>query len=134
MVDQRYRTVFPADRWKRQYASIDALFSSEIRCREVLVKGHTEPIPAWKYRGSRWKAKEVSTMEGILFGIGAFASPFTVLFGLVALLAIDACGILLGHMADEEASGKAIFWAESPFTDVSVGETPAEGVRYLRAA
>lgn len=73
-------------------------------------------------------------MEGILFGIEAFASPFTVLFGLVVLLAIDACGILLGHMADEEASGKAIFWAESPFTDVSVSETPAEGVRYLRAA
>jgi hypothetical protein len=37
-------------------------------------------------------------------------------------------------MADEEASGKHIFWSESPFTDVSVSETPAEGVRYLRAA
>ena len=73
-------------------------------------------------------------MEGFLFGIEAFASPFTVLFGLVVLLAIDACGILLGHMADEEASGKAIFWAESPFTDVSVKDTPTEDVQYLRAA
>ncbi|HSE14470.1 MAG TPA: hypothetical protein VLB08_02665 [Candidatus Deferrimicrobium sp.] len=98
-----------------------------------IVKGHTEPIPAWKYRGSRWKAKEVSTMEGILFDIEMFASPITALLGLV-LLAIGVCGILLGYMADEEASGKHIFWAESPFTDVSVSETPVEGVRYLRAA
>ena len=50
------------------------------------------------------------------------------------LLAIGACGILLGYMSDEEASGKVIFWAESPFTDVSVSETPAEDVRYLKAA
>ncbi|MBP2689828.1 MAG: hypothetical protein H6Q83_2015, partial [Deltaproteobacteria bacterium] len=33
-------------------------------------------------------------MEGILFDIEMFASPFTVLFGLVVLLAIDAYGIL----------------------------------------
>jgi len=37
-------------------------------------------------------------------------------------------------MADEEARGKRIFWAESPFTDVSVTEAPVENVRYLRAA
>jgi hypothetical protein len=72
-------------------------------------------------------------MEGILFGIEALASPINVLLGLV-LLAIGTCGILLGYMADEEASGKKIFWAESPFTDVSVGEAPVERVRYLRAA
>ena len=72
-------------------------------------------------------------MEGILFDIEMFATPITALLGLV-LLAIGACGILLGYMSDEEANGKAIFWAESPFTDVSVSETPAEGVRYLRAA
>jgi len=75
--------------------------------------------------------KEVSTMEGILFGIEMFETPVTVLLGLV-LLAIGACGILLGYLADEEASGKEIFWAESPFTDVS--ETPAESVTYRRAA
>ena len=73
-------------------------------------------------------------MEGILFDIEMFASPFTVVFGLVLLIAIDACGILLGYMADEEESGKRIFWAESPFTDVSVSETPVESVRYRRAA
>ncbi len=72
-------------------------------------------------------------MEGILFDIEMFTSPVTALLGLV-LLAIGACGIFLGHMADEEASGKHIFWAESPFTDVSVSKAPMEGVRYLRAA
>ena len=72
-------------------------------------------------------------MEGILLDIEMFASPVTVLLGLV-LLAIGVCGILLGHMVDEEASGKEIFWAESPFTDVSEGEAPVESVKYLRAA
>ena len=72
-------------------------------------------------------------MEGILFDIEMFTTPVTVLLGLV-LLAIGACGILLGYLADEEASGKAIFWAESPFTDVSVSETPVESVGYRRAA
>ncbi len=70
-------------------------------------------------------------MEGILLDIETLASPVTVLLGLV-LLAIGACGILLGYLADEEASGKKIFWAESPFTDVS--EKPAESVSYRRAA
>jgi len=72
-------------------------------------------------------------MEGVLLDIDMFTSPVTVLLGLV-LLAIGVCGILLGHMADEEASGKRIFWAESPFTDVSVIETPVEGVPYRLAA
>jgi hypothetical protein len=72
-------------------------------------------------------------MEGILFDIEMFSTPVTVLLGVV-LLAIGACGILLGHMADEEASGKKIFWAESPFTDVGVGEAPVESVTYRRAA
>lgn len=70
-------------------------------------------------------------MEGILLEIESFASPITVLSGLV-LLAVAAYGILLGHMADEEAKGKKVFWAESPFTDVA--EKPEERVRYLRAA
>jgi hypothetical protein len=72
-------------------------------------------------------------MEGILFDVEMFSTPITVLLGLV-LLAIGACGILLGYMADEEASGKHVFWAESPFTDVSVGETPVEAIPYRRAA
>jgi hypothetical protein len=72
-------------------------------------------------------------MEGILFDIEMFSTPITVLLGVV-LLAIGACGILLGYLADEEASGKEIFWAESPFTDVGVGEAPVESVTYRRAA
>lgn len=72
-------------------------------------------------------------MEGILFDIEMFANPVTVLLGVV-LLAIGACGILLGYLADEEASGKEIFWAESPFTDVGVSEAPVESVTYRRAA
>ena len=72
-------------------------------------------------------------MEGILFDIEMFASPVTVLLGLV-LLAIGSCGILLGYLADEEASGKEIFWAESPFTDVSISDAPVESVTYRRAA
>lgn len=70
-------------------------------------------------------------MEGILFELETIVSPIAVLSGL-ALLAVAACGILLGHMADEEAKGKKVFWAESPFTDEV--EAPAEGVRYPRAA
>jgi hypothetical protein len=71
-------------------------------------------------------------MEGILLDIEMFASPSTVLSGLV-LLAIGTCGILLGYMADREAGGNRIFWAESPFTDVSEA-APVERVKYLRAA
>jgi hypothetical protein len=71
-------------------------------------------------------------MEGILLDVEAFASPVNVLLGLV-LLAIGVGGILLGYMSDEEKSGKRIFWAESPFTDVSEAR-PEEGVPYRRAA
>ena len=71
-------------------------------------------------------------MEGILLDVEAFASPITLLLGLV-LLAIGVGGILLGYMSDEEKSGKRIFWAESPFTDVSEAP-PAEVIPYRRAA
>ena len=55
-------------------------------------------------------------MEGILFDIEMFASPVTVLLGLV-LLAIGVGGILLGYMAGEEASGQRNLWAGSRFSD-----------------
>jgi hypothetical protein len=71
-------------------------------------------------------------MEGLLLEIETIVSPISVLCGL-ALVAVAACGILLGNMADEESKGKPVFWAESPFTDI--GEVaPVEGVRYPRAA
>ncbi len=70
-------------------------------------------------------------MEGILLDIGTFASPIAVLSGLV-LIAVAAYGVLLGHMADKEAKGNKVFWAESPFTDIS--EAEPEEREYLLAA
>ena len=70
-------------------------------------------------------------MEGILFDIEMFGSPIALLSGL-ALLAIAGCAILLGRMADREAEGHPVFWAESPFTDL--GEAHKEGVTYRHAA
>lgn len=70
-------------------------------------------------------------MEGIALTTEFIGSVFAYLGG-VALLAIVVSVILLGYMADEEASGKEIFRAESPFTDAE--ETPVADVRYLRAA
>jgi len=70
-------------------------------------------------------------MEGIALGT-EFISSVIAYLGGVALLAFVVSVILFGYMADEEASGKRIFWAESPFTDVS--EAPVKSVKYLRAA
>ena len=72
-------------------------------------------------------------MEGILIDMVSFA-PVGVFFAGGILLALVATAILLGYTAEEETSGKEIFWAESPFTDVSVSEAPVERVKYLRAA
>ena len=71
-------------------------------------------------------------MESIALTTGLIGS-FTYM-GSVVLLAIAACGILLGYMAEEEAGGKRTFWAESPFTDVSESEASVESIPYLRAA
>ena len=72
-------------------------------------------------------------MEGIALTTEFIGSVIAYLGG-VALLAFVVGGILLGYMAEEESSGKEIFRAESPFTDVGVSETAVENVRYLRAA
>ena len=70
-------------------------------------------------------------MEGIILGLEALASPWSVIGG-VSVLAVVFGVVLFGNMAEEEKAGKAIFLAESPFTDMT--ETPAESVKYLRAA
>jgi len=70
-------------------------------------------------------------MEGIALATEFIGSVFAYLGG-IALLAFVVSVILFGYMADEEAGGKRIFWAESPFTDIS--ESPVESVKYLRAA
>jgi hypothetical protein len=72
-------------------------------------------------------------MEGILLDIEMFASPVTVLLGLV-LLAIGACGILLGYMADEETKGNRLFWAEWPLPGSEEPASPALEREYLKAA
>ena len=72
-------------------------------------------------------------MEGILLDIEMFASPVTVLSGLV-LLAIGACGILLGYMADEETKGNRLFWAEWPLPESGEPSSPVAEREYLKAA
>lgn len=71
-------------------------------------------------------------MEGIIYDIAVFTSPVAFLCG-VALLAVGACAVLLGTMADEEAKGHRVFWAESPFTGIEE-PAPAERVKYPKAA
>ncbi|MHB1012282.1 MAG: hypothetical protein ACYC37_05180 [Desulfobacteria bacterium] len=70
-------------------------------------------------------------MEGIALTTEFIGSVFAYLGG-VALLAFVVSVILLGYMSEEERKGNRLFWAESPFTDIS--EATVEGVRYLRAA
>ena len=72
-------------------------------------------------------------MEGIALATEFIGSVFAYMGG-VALLAFVVSGILFGYMTEEEASGKEIFRAESPFTDVSVSEAPVKCVKYARAA
>lgn len=72
-------------------------------------------------------------MEGILFEIETIVSPIAVLSGL-ALLAVAACGILLGYMSEEESKGNRLFWAEWPIPETGETEAPVEGVKVPRAA
>jgi hypothetical protein len=72
-------------------------------------------------------------MEGILFEVEMFASPVTVLSGL-ALLAIGACGILLGYTAEEESKGNRLFWAEWPLPGSEEPTSPAVEREYAKAA
>ncbi len=52
-------------------------------------------------------------MEGILFDATVFESVVAFLGG-VALLATAAAMILLGSVAEKEARGERVFWAEWP--------------------
>ncbi len=71
-------------------------------------------------------------MEGILFDVTAFESVVAFMGG-IALLAIVAAAILLGYVAEKEARGEKVFWAEWPIPE---GETrePAETETFRRAA
>lgn len=58
-------------------------------------------------------------MEGIVLEPEAFASIFTFL-GAVALHAIVVGIAFLGYTAEEEKSGKRLYWAEWPIPEAEV--------------
>ena len=63
-------------------------------------------------------------MEGILFDVTAFESVVAFLGG-IALLATVAAAILLGYVAEKEARGEKVYWAEWPIPESEEHE-PAE--------
>ncbi len=70
-------------------------------------------------------------MEAILFDVTAFESVVAFLGG-IALLATVAAAILLGYVAEKEARGEKVSWAEWPIPE-SGTEEPA-GTEELRMA
>ncbi len=70
-------------------------------------------------------------MEGILFDTAVFESVVAFLGG-IALLATVAAAILLGSVAEREARGERVFWAEWP---IPASETHAPaGTEEIRMA
>ena len=70
-------------------------------------------------------------MEGILFDTAVFESVVAFLGG-IALLATVAAAILLGYVAEKEARGEKVVWAEWPIPE-SETHAPA-GTDELRMA
>ena len=70
-------------------------------------------------------------MEAILFDVTAFESVVAFLGG-VALLATVAAAILLGSVAEKEARGEKVYWAEWPIPESGAYE-PA-GTETIRPA
>jgi hypothetical protein len=72
-------------------------------------------------------------MEGILIEMESFA-PVGVFFAGLILTTLVATAILLGYTAEEEKSGKRLYWAEWPLS--GTGETASSVVEreYLKAA
>ncbi len=71
-------------------------------------------------------------MEAILFDVTVFESVVAYLGG-IALLAIVAAVILLGYVAEKEARGERVFWAEWPIPE-SETHAPAETEELRMAA
>ncbi len=71
-------------------------------------------------------------MEGILYDVTAFESVVAFLGG-IALLAIVAAAILLGYVAEKEARGERVTWAEWPIPG-SETHAPAEAEELRMAA
>ncbi len=70
-------------------------------------------------------------MEGALYGIEATVSAFVSLASFV-LLVLAISGVFFGYMAEEEKSGRRLYWAEWPLPDTR--EATPENVVSLRAA
>ena len=60
-------------------------------------------------------------MEGILYDTMVFESVVAFLGG-IALLATVAAAILLGSVAEKEARGEKVFWAEWPIPESETRE------------
>lgn len=72
-------------------------------------------------------------MEGIVLDAALFDSPVALLCG-VAILAIAVAAILLGSVADAEAAGRRVFWAEWPLPEAEHEAPSPEAGRISRAA
>ncbi len=70
-------------------------------------------------------------MEGVIYGIDATVSGFVSLASFV-LLVFAVAGICFGYMAEEEKSGRRLYWAEWPLPETEKA-LPANVIR-LRAA
>jgi hypothetical protein len=66
-------------------------------------------------------------MEGIILGLEALTSPWSVIGG-VSLLAVGIALMLLGRVSDEEKAGRRAFWAEWPIPGSEVSPRK-EGLR-----
>jgi len=68
-------------------------------------------------------------MEGFIYDTMAFESVVAFLGG-IALLAAVAAAILLGYVAEKEARGERVFWAEWPIPEgEAYGPAGAETTR-----
>jgi hypothetical protein len=64
-------------------------------------------------------------MEGIILGMEALASPWSVIGG-VSLLAVVIGVVLLGYMSEEEKTGRRLYWAEWPIPGSEVSSRKEE--------
>jgi len=72
-------------------------------------------------------------MEGILIEMEAFA-PVGVFFAGLILTTLVATAILLGYTAEEEKSGKRLYWAEWPLSGTRETASSVVERKYLKAA
>ena len=73
-------------------------------------------------------------MEGIILGLEALASPWSIIGG-VSLLVVVVGVALLGYMSEEEKAGRRLYWAEWPIPGTE-GKTESSFVEreYRKAA